>query len=254
MTELLRVEGLSRRFGGLLVASDISLTLSAGERVALIGPNGAGKTTFLNLVTGALKPSSGRIFLGGEDVTRLTDVARVRRGLARSFQISRLIPDLTVREHMALAILSRSGKGGSLTASVRAPDVEAESSELLERLGLRPVANDVIAEIAYGQQRLIELAFTLALRPKVLLLDEPAAGVPRAETGRILQALADLPPNLGVLMIEHDMDLVARFATRVVVLAAGRVIAAGKPAIVMADPTVRQAYLGSYADARRPAA
>ena len=252
MTELLRVEGLSRSFGGLVVASDISLSLKARERVALIGPNGAGKTTFVDLVSGALRPSAGRVFLAGEDVTGVADVERVRRGLVRSFQVTRLFGDMSVREHVALAILRRERRTGRIFADPwKLPGVEDETADILEGLGIGPVAARKAREIAYGQQRLLEIAIALALRPKVLLLDEPAAGVPHGEAPRIFQALDRLPPEIAVLMIEHDMDLVFRFAARIVVLAAGRIIFEGTPAQVAADPRVREAYLGRYAHDRR---
>jgi branched-chain amino acid transport system ATP-binding protein len=251
MSDLFRVEGLVMSFGGLAVTRNVSLALAPGDRVALIGPNGAGKTTFVNLVTGHLDPSSGRVTLAGEDITAMSPTARVRRGLVRSFQVTRLFAELTPEEHVALAILQRRGLTGRMTGSHRAmPEVVAEMEDVLETFGLREVAARKVANIAYGQQRLLEVALTLALRPRVLLLDEPAAGVPQSETGRIERALARLPEELAVLMIDHDMDLVFRFARRVVVLAAGAIIFDGTPRDAAADPAVREAYLGSYVDAR----
>ena len=247
MTPLLQVEHVSLSFGGLHVARDISLQLMPGDRIALIGPNGAGKTTFVNLVSGALKPSAGRILLGGEDVTGRSDVARTRLGLVRSFQVTRLFPALTVAEHVALAVLHRAGHGGGMvSAATRAPGVADETRALLAGLGLDGTGQRVVATLPYGQQRLLEIALALALKPRVLLLDEPAAGVPQAESERILTALRALPDGLAVLMVEHDMDLVGRFATGIVVLSAGQVIAQGLPAEVMANEAVRTAYLGSY--------
>ena len=252
MTELLRVEGLSRSFGGLVVASDISLSLQARERVALIGPNGAGKTTFVDLVTGALRPSAGRIVLAGEDVTGTAEVERVRRGLVRSFQVTRLFGDMSLREHVALAILQRERRTGRIFADPwTLPGIAGETASILEDLGLSALGGRKARELAYGQQRLLEIAVALALRPKVLLLDEPAAGVPRGEAPRIVQALDRLPPDIAVLIIEHDMDLVFRFAARIAVLAAGRIVFEGTPAEVAADPRVREAYLGSYVHGRR---
>ncbi len=247
MSPLLRVETLSKSFGGLVVAADIDLALAAGDRVALIGPNGAGKTTFVNLVTGVLAPSSGRIFLGEEEVTRLSDIERARRGLVRSFQVTRLFRDMTAREHLELAILQRERRTGGLLSDIAAMhDVAAEVEALLEALNLDPVAESRAAEIAYGQQRMLEIALALALKPKVLLLDEPAAGVAQSEIPRILATLEALPRDIAVLMIEHDMDLVFRFASRVAVLAGGRLIFTGTPGEIAADPQVREAYLGSY--------
>jgi branched-chain amino acid transport system ATP-binding protein len=254
MSDLLRVERLSRSFGGLVVASDISLSLAAGDRVALIGPNGAGKTTLVNLMTGVLAPDSGRILIEGADVTALPDRARVRRGLVRSFQVSRLFNDMTVRDHVGLAVLARQRKTGRLFADPwTMADVADEVQALLEELGLSPVTRRRVAEIAYGQRRLLEIAIALALKPKVLLLDEPAAGVPRSEADLILRIIERLPAGLAVMMIEHDMDLVFRFAQRVIVLAAGRIICEGPPSEVAADAAVRKAYLGSFADGRRSA-
>ena len=251
MSAIFDVRNLKKMFGGLAVTNDVSLSMAPGDRVALIGPNGAGKTTFVNLVTGNILPNSGSVMLGGEDVTRLGPTKRVRRGLVRSFQVTRLFPEMTPEEHVALAILQRAGRSGRMFASHRAmPDVMDEGYALLTRLGIAHLARHRVSEIAYGQQRLLELALALALKPKVLLLDEPAAGVPQSDTARIEQAIADLPADLAVLMIEHDMDLVFRFARRVIVLAAGEIIFDGSPDAVTKDVRVRQAYLGSYADAR----
>ena len=251
MSAVFEVRNLKKLFGGLAVTDDVSISMAAGDRLALIGPNGAGKTTFGNLVTGTLQPNSGSVALGGEDVTRLGPTERVRRGLVRSFQVTRLFSEMTPEEHVALAILQREGRSGGMFSGHRAmPDVMDEVHQLLGKLGIAQLANLPVSEIAYGQQRLLELALALALKPKVLLLDEPAAGVPQSDTARIEQAIADLPADLAVLMIEHDMDLVFRFAKRVVVLAAGEIIFDGLPDAVTQDARVRQAYLGSYADAR----
>lgn len=251
MTPIFEVRNLKRNFGGLSVTNDVSIAMTQGDRVALIGPNGAGKTTFVNLVTGNLKPSAGSVFISGEDVTRLDPTDRVQRGLVRSFQVTRLFSDMTPEEHVALAILQREGRAQSLFTSHRSmPDVVEETRHMLDALGLLHLAGRKVSQIAYGQQRLLELALALALKPKVLLLDEPAAGVPQSDTTMVEKALAELPPELAVLMIEHDMDLVFRFAKRVIVLAAGEIIFDGLPAGVTRDARVRQAYLGSYADDR----
>ncbi|MEY9324762.1 ABC transporter ATP-binding protein [Sinorhizobium fredii] len=250
MSAIFEVRNLKRSFGGLAVTNDVSLAMTPGDRIALIGPNGAGKTTFVNLVTGNLTPDSGDVLIGGESVTRIDAIGRVRRGLVRSFQVTRLFQEMTPAEHVALAVLQRDGRAGRMFGHFLAmPEVMAEVVELLGKLGLSELMHRRVSEIAYGQQRLLEIAVALALKPKVLLLDEPAAGVPQSDTGRIEQALADLPADLAVLMIEHDMDLVFRFARRVIVLAAGTIIFDGSPSEVTKDARVREAYLGSYANA-----
>jgi len=250
MTALLDVKGLSKNFDGLQVSADITLALHPGERCALIGPNGAGKTTFVNLVTGVLAPSSGTIRLAGQDVTRLSAQARVRLGLIRSFQVARLFRSMTVREHLELAVLERERKTFRVFASVRrTPGLADEVAGLLDGMGLVPVADTAVGALAYGQQRLLEIALALALKPKLLILDEPAAGVPHSESHRILDALDRLPADLAVLMIEHDMDLVFRFARRIVVLAQGRLLCSGTAKEIATDPRVREVYLGSRANA-----
>jgi branched-chain amino acid transport system ATP-binding protein len=254
MSDLLEARAVSRSFGGLHVTRDVSFKLTSGDRVALIGPNGAGKTTLVNLITGDIAPSEGRFLMDGDDITGLSIPARVQRGLVRTFQTTRLFAHLTVADNVALAIMQRRRISRRLfSRSTELPEVRAEWSEILGHLGLAHLAYRRVIELAYGQQRLIELAIGLALRPKVLLLDEPAAGVPHDEAPKILEAINALPADIAVLMIEHDMDLVFKFAKRVLVLAAGRLIFEGSPDDVTADHEVRRAYLGSYADARRGA-
>ena len=252
MSGLLEARNISRSFGGLQVTNDVSFNLAAGDRVALIGPNGAGKTTLVNLITGDIAPDAGEFLMSGEAITGLSIPERVQRGLVRTFQTTRLFQNLTVADNVALAIMQRRGISKRFfSSSTERPDVRAEWAEILAKLGLDRLAYRTVIELAYGQQRLIELAIGLALRPKVLLLDEPAAGVPHDEAPKILDAINALPSDIAVLMIEHDMDLVFKFATRVLVLAAGRLIFEGSPKDVTADHEVRRAYLGSYADARR---
>jgi branched-chain amino acid transport system ATP-binding protein len=250
MSAIFEVSNLKKAFGGLTVTNNVSLSMAPGERVALIGPNGAGKTSFVNLVTGNLPADSGEVRIAGHNVNRVDAIGRVRRGLVRSFQVTRLFQDMTPAEHIGMAVLQRTGRSGRMFGNfLSMADVMAETEELLGTLGLTALAYRKVSEIAYGQQRLLEIAVAMALKPKVLLLDEPAAGVPQSDTGRIEQALADLPADLAVLMIEHDMDLVFRFAKRVVVLAAGTIIFDGSPKDVTQDARVREAYLGSYANA-----
>lgn len=250
MNVIFEVSNLKKAFGGLTVTNNVSLSMARGDRVALIGPNGAGKTSFVNLVTGNLPADSGEVRIAGQNVNRIDAIGRVRRGLVRSFQVTRLFQDMTPAEHIGMAVLQRTGRSGRMFGNfLSMDDVMAETEELLGTLGLAALAHRKVSEIAYGQQRLLEIAVAMALKPKVLLLDEPAAGVPQSDTGRIEQALADLPADLAVLMIEHDMDLVFRFAKRVVVLAAGTIIFDGSPKDVTQDARVREAYLGSYANA-----
>ena len=246
MTALLETRALDKRFGGLHVTRDVSLQLNAGERLALIGPNGAGKTTFVNLVSGVLAPSSGQVMLAGVDVTHRSQAQRVRAGLARTFQITTLAPHLPVQRQVELALFEREGLTGRTWRSIDAyPVLTAEAHALLGGFGLAAHAGLATGRLAYGEQRLVEMALAIALRPRVLLLDEPMAGVPQAEGARLLAALTALPDDLAVLIIEHDMDLVFRFASRIVVLAEGAVLADGTPDQIRRDPLVRAAYLGT---------
>ncbi len=245
MSAALAARGLYRRFGGLLVTDDVSLTLEPGARHALIGPNGAGKTTLVNLLTGVLKPSEGAVILAGEDVTALPQHARVRRGLARTFQINQLFPEFSPAEALAAAIAEREGLGADALrgAGSREPIV-AEIVALLDRFGLLTDMDRPTRTLAYGKQRLLEIALALACRPKALLLDEPAAGVPESERRDILAALDALPSEVAILLIEHDMDLVFSFAKSITVLVAGRILTEGAPEAIAADPRVRAVYLG----------
>ena len=242
---MLETRKLCKSFGALTVADHIDFALGAGARHALIGPNGAGKTTFINLLTGVLAPSSGEIRLGGEDVTQLAQAKRVKRGIARTFQINQLFRGLSVLENVCIAITERLGEGGSmLRAAGRRTDVIEEASRVIEMLRLGDDAGRRIGELPYGRQRLVEIAIALGLSPRVLLLDEPAAGVPSHESHRILEVLDALPESIAILIIEHDMDLVFRFARRITVLSAGAVLMQGSPQEVSADERVRAVYLG----------
>jgi len=241
----LETQKLTMNFGALRVANEIDFRLEAGARHALIGPNGAGKTTFVNLVTGALHPRSGRILMAGSDITALAQSQRVKRGLVRTFQITALFRGLSVLENVVLAVGERHGAGGDLVrpAGARRALIE-EAFALLERLGIADEALRPVRELAYGRQRLVEIAVALGLAPKVLLLDEPAAGVPSAESGTIIDVIEQMSPEISLLIIEHDMDLVFRLARRITVLVQGSVLVEGTPAEIAADARVRQVYLG----------
>jgi branched-chain amino acid transport system ATP-binding protein len=248
-TPAFETRGLHKSFGALTVANHVDFRLERGARHALIGPNGAGKTTFVELVTGALRPSAGQIRLDGADITDLPQAARVKRGLARTFQITALFSRLSVLENVSLAVCERQGIGGGLfrpSGHYRAAIEEAFA--LLERLGLEDDALRPVNMLAYGRQRLIEIAVSLALSPKVLLVDEPAAGVPSSESGTIIDLVERLPSDIALLIIEHDMDLVFRLAQRITVLVQGSILVEGPPAAIAADPEVRRVYLGE----RRP--
>jgi branched-chain amino acid transport system ATP-binding protein len=245
MSAALETQGLCKSFGALTVANAIDFRLERGARHALIGPNGAGKTTFVNLVTGVLAPSAGRILLESADVTALPQAQRVKRGLARTFQLNTLFRGLSVLENVCLAVAERLGFAGDMhrpTGSRRA--VLDAAYAALERLGIADEAPRLVRELPYGRQRLVELAVALGLEPKVLLLDEPAAGVPSAESGIIVEVIESLPAEIALLIIEHDMDLVFRLARRITVLVQGAVLVEGTPQEIAADPRVREVYLG----------
>jgi len=249
---LLETRSLSRTFGALTAARDIDFRLEAGARHALIGPNGAGKTTFVNLLTGVLAPTSGGIWLKGRDITRVGQAERVKLGIARTFQINRLFRGLSVLENVYIAVAERVGAGGSMRRPAgRRRDVVDEAMALLAALALGGDASRRVSELPYGRQRLVELAIALGLRPEVLLLDEPAAGVPSAESHIILDAVAALPAHIAVLIIDHDMDLIFRFAERITVLVGGAVFATGTPGEIGANADVRAVYLGQAAPGAR---
>ena len=245
MTAVLQTHGLQKRFGGIVATDDVSFVLERGARHALIGPNGAGKTTFVNLLTGVLPPSAGRVELMGEDVTALSRHGRVKRGLSRTFQINQLCTGMTVLEMILMAIHEQRGDGALAFRRLDADGAAiAETADILARFRLSDVMDERIATLPYGKQRQIEIAAAFAAKPKVLLLDEPAAGVPEAERRELLDTIAALPADVAVLLIEHDMDIVFRFATRMTVLVNGRVLTEGDPAAVAADSRVKEAYLG----------
>jgi branched-chain amino acid transport system ATP-binding protein len=246
MTEpVLETRMLARSFGALHVARDINFQLEQGARHALIGPNGAGKTTFINLLTGVLRPTAGEVRFKGHNITAMPQAERVKLGLARTFQINQLFRGLSVRENAAIVVAERLGAAVSmLRPAGRHREVIDEAMRLLGELQLADVAHRRVSELPYGRQRLVEIAIALGLRPDVLLLDEPAAGVPSAESHIILRAVDALPKHIAVLIIDHDMDLVFRFAQKITVLVRGAIFAEGAPQVIAADPDVRAVYLG----------
>jgi branched-chain amino acid transport system ATP-binding protein len=248
MTPVLELEDVSKRFGSLEVTRGVNLALAEGARCALIGPNGAGKTTLINLIGGRLQPSAGSIRIDGRDVTRLAEPARVKAGVGRTFQITSLFRRLTLEENLALAVAEHGGVAGKLVPNrvVRA-EVEARVAGIVSTLRLESAARTRVEVLPYGVQRMVELGIALALRPRLLLLDEPAAGVPRSEVGLIFEAVAQLPPSMAVLLVEHDIDVVFRFATRIAVLVAGSILVEGTPQEISDNPEVRRLYLGSHA-------
>ncbi|QWW72537.1 ABC transporter ATP-binding protein [Rhizobium sp. WYJ-E13] len=241
----LEAKNLCKNYGGLRVTRDVTLALPIGARHALIGPNGAGKTTLIGLLSGTIAPSSGSIFLLGSDVTGLGPASRVKRGLGRTFQVNSLFRELTVFQNVFLAISEHRAISRHLLTSIgRHRDAIDEVWRVLDMLGLSSDAARHINEIAYGRQRLVEIAIALVLEPKVLLLDEPAAGIPGAEVPILLNAIDKLDDAIAVLMIEHDMQIVKRFARSVTVMAEGEVIENGPPENVMSSERVRTVYLG----------
>jgi branched-chain amino acid transport system ATP-binding protein len=245
MAIALETNGLEKHFGGIAATRNVSMKLETGARHALIGPNGAGKTTFVNLLTGVLAPSAGEIKLNGETITHLPVHARVRRGLSRTFQINQLFADLSTMETVGLAVSERMGHGTDWwrVIGTRA-DVNREIRDILDTFGLGDVAGERTLTLPYGKQRLLEIAIAVAAKPRVLLLDEPAAGVPEAERHDILAAVSALPSDVTVLLIEHDMDLVFSFAQRISVLVNGALFVEGTPSEVARDPRVKAVYLG----------
>ena len=245
MSPVLEVQGLSKRFGQLEVTRSVDLSLQPGARHALIGPNGAGKSTLMNLLTGVLRPNAGTVRVAGTDVTSMPAHKRVKLGLARTFQLNTLFDSLTVAENLGLALSARRRLDGSLGRSLAVrPAFVEEAAERLRALDMLELAGRTIKELAYGQRRQVEIALGLALDPKVLLLDEPVAGVPSGQGRKLFALLERLPEDIAVMVIEHDMDLVFRFAKRITVLAEGAVIMEGGIDEVRRDPRVRDIYLG----------
>ena len=250
MAPVLQTEGLGKRFGGIVATNNVSLLVEKGARHALIGPNGAGKTTLINLLTGVLRPTAGRITLEGKDITNLESDKRVRLGIARTFQINQLFADLTPLETIGLAVSERMELGRQWWRIVGSKGIVIEETvDILNRFHLADVMNERTATLPYGKQRLLEIALAIACRPRVLLLDEPAAGVPDDERHEILATVAALPADVTVLLIEHDMDIVFSFADRISVLVNGALFVDGPPEEVARDPRVKAVYLGESLDA-----
>ena len=245
MNPVLQTHDLIRRFGGFVATDQVNLAIAPGARHALIGPNGAGKTTLINLLTGFLEPSSGSVSLMGRDVTRMPQHERCRQGLVRTFQINQLFMGMTVLESVALAVSERQGLGTQWWKPLSAhAEVVDEAAAILEQLKLLPDAYETTRDLAYGRQRLIEIALALAQRPKVLLLDEPAAGVPTGESRELFDTIAQLPRDVTILLIEHDMNLVFRFAERISVLVSGALLLEDTPEVIAHHPRVKEVYLG----------
>jgi ABC-type branched-subunit amino acid transport system ATPase component len=246
---ILQTVGLEKRFGGILATNDVSLSIEKGARHALIGPNGAGKTTVINLLTGVLRPTAGKVILAGNDITALRPHQRVRLGMARTFQINQLFLDMTPLETIGLAVSERLGHGSDWWRLVGSRSaVTEEIAEIIGRFRLTDIMHERTAILPYGKQRLLEIALAFACRPQVLLLDEPAAGVPDAERQDLLATIGELPADVTVLLIEHDMDLVFSFADRISVLVNGALLLDGTPDEVARDPRVKAVYLGEELD------
>jgi branched-chain amino acid transport system ATP-binding protein len=245
MTAVLSATGLVKRFGGITATNNVDLHVDKGARHALIGPNGAGKTTLINLLTGVLPPTQGRIVLEGEDITSLAPHRRVDRGLVRTFQINQLFASMTPLETLALVVSQHRGQGARFWQRLGTDrSITERCQQLLEQFRLAEVMNQRTQVLAYGKRRLLEIAIALACEPRVLLLDEPVAGVPAGEREELLQTVAALPADVSVVLIEHDMDLVFSFATRMTVLVNGAVLTEGTPAEIAANPEVKAVYLG----------
>jgi branched-chain amino acid transport system ATP-binding protein len=247
---VLRLEGVSRRFGGLVAVDGVSLMLGPRRRLAVIGPNGAGKTTLFRLIAGDVPPSQGRIFLFGREVTRLPAHRRARLGLSRTFQVSNLFAGLSVLDNVRLAAQAGEPSRWRLLGPVRSGDPAGLAAmEALERAGVAARAGDRVSELSHGEQRQLELALALATSPRLLLLDEPAAGLSAGERSRLRELLGSLPDSLPLLLIEHDMTLALSLTDEVLCLHNGRPIAHGPPDRVRGDPTVQAVYLGRTVDA-----
>ena len=242
---VLQAQGLVKKFGGITATNNVTLNVEKGARHALIGPNGAGKTTLINLLTGVLPPTSGHILLDGQDITHLAPHLRVGRGMVRTFQINQLFHSLTPLQTLAMVVSQHLGLGKRWWQALgQERQVHARCVALLEQFHLSDVQHIRTEQLAYGKRRLLEIAIALACEPRVLLLDEPVAGVPTGEREELLRTVAALPTDVSVLLIEHDMDLVFEFARYITVLVNGTVLTEGTPDVIANDPDVKAVYLG----------
>ena len=244
MTVLLSVAGVSRTFGGVYAVREVDIDVAHGETHAVIGPNGAGKTTFISQLAGSVRPDAGWIAFAGEDITRLSTASRARRGLARSFQITSVYLDFTALQNVALAVLARSGRLGFWRDARSDPSLLQPAAEILQEIGLAERAHVLAANLSHGEQRQLEVAMALATRPRLLLLDEPMAGMGTEESARMIALLTSLKQRHTIVLVEHDMDAVFKLADRISVLVYGRIIATDTPERIRANEMVRKAYLG----------
>ena len=243
---LMKIEHLNKAFGSLVVTRDLSLDVVRGERHVIIGPNGAGKTSLINQIGGQLVPDSGRILIDGVDVTGLPPEALLKHGLSRTFQKNTLFPRLSLFENVRLGVQARYGSAFNLvTRALRRVDINERAYATLDRMKLRPLANSIVSSLSYGDQRQLEVAVALAGDPKLLLLDEPTSGLSPAETRQMIETIKALPSDIGIMMIEHDMEVVFSIADRITVLYYGEVLASGSPNLVASDERVREVYLGA---------
>ncbi|OXR47915.1 branched-chain amino acid ABC transporter ATP-binding protein [Pusillimonas sp. T2] len=242
---VLETKGLVKKFGGITATNDVNLVVRAGARHALIGPNGAGKTTLINLITGLFPPTTGHILLNGNDITTLAPHKRVGRGMVRTFQINQLFNTMTPLETLAMVVSRQMGLGDSWWRPLgHHSGVVERCEQLLEQFKLTDVISKTTSQLPYGKRRLMEIAVALACQPRLLLLDEPVAGVPEGEREELLQTVSDLPADVSVLLIEHDMDLVFNFSTHLTVLVNGAILTEGTPGEIANDPQVKSVYLG----------
>jgi branched-chain amino acid transport system ATP-binding protein len=246
MTAILALDGLTRSYGSLTAVDHVNLAVQSGHRHALIGPNGAGKSTLFATVAGTIRPTGGRIRFDGRDITRLSESARARLGLVRTYQRSSLFLDCTVLDNVALAVQRVNRRAHRLDRPAgRFREITAQASRHLEEVGLAGRAHEKAAALSHGERRQLEVAMVLAVEPSVVMFDEPTAGMSAAETERFVRQLAGLPPELTVVIVEHDLDVVFRLANQVTVLHLGRVLASGTPEQIRADESVQRAYLGT---------